>query len=91
MPSSPRGGGGATNPWRLVQVPLGMGLVDLPLVAQVMKDISFQGPVEIQAEYSNGGAGGGQDKITLPRAQVLGAMKHDLLTLKAVLGPAGLI
>jgi sugar phosphate isomerase/epimerase len=91
MPSSPRGGGGATNPWRLVQVPLGMGLVDLPLVAQVMKEISFQGPVEIQAEYPNGGAGGGQDKITLPRAQVLGAMKHDLLTLRAVLGPAGLI
>jgi hypothetical protein len=86
-----RGGGGQPNPWRLVQVPLGMGLVDLPAVAQVMKEINFQGPVEVQAEYNNGGAGRGLDKITLPRAQVLGAMKHDLLTLRAVLGPAGLI
>jgi len=86
-----RGGGGQPNPWRLVQVPLGMGLVDLPAVAQVMKEINFQGPVEVQAEYANGGAGRGLDKITLPREQVLGAMKHDLLTLRAVLGPAGLI
>ncbi len=68
-----------------------MGLVDLPAVAQVMKEINFQGPVEVQAEYANGGAGRGLDKITLPREQVLGAMKHDLLTLRAVLGPAGLI
>ncbi len=91
VPNNPRGGGGSTNPWRLVQVPLGSGTVDLPRVAAVMKDIGFQGPVEIQAEYSNGGAGNGQDKITLPRAMVLGAMKRDLLTLKAVLGPSGLI
>ena len=47
--------------------------------------------MEIQAEYANGGAGNGLDKITLPREQVLGAMKRDLLTLRAVLGPAGLI
>jgi len=68
-----------------------MGMVDLPQVAQILKDVGFQGPVEIQAEYPNGGADGGQDKITLPRALVLGAMKRDLLTLRAVLAPAGLI
>lgn len=85
------GGGGQINPWRVEQVPLGSGLVDLPQVAQIMKEINFQGPVEVQAEYANGGAGNGLDKITLPREQVLGAMKHDLLILRAVLGPAGLI
>ena len=68
-----------------------MGMVDLPQVAQILKDVGFQGPVEIQAEYPNGGADSGQDKITLPRALVLGAMKRDLLTLRAVLAPAGLI
>ena len=87
----PRGGGGQKNPWRIVSCPLGMGMVDLPQVAQVMKDINFQGPVEIQSEYPNGGANNAGSTITLPRAQVLGAMKRDLLTLKAVLGPAGLI
>lgn len=86
-----RGGGGQPNPWRSVAVPLGMGMVDLPKVAKVMVDIEFDGPVEIQAEYPNGGANNAQDKITLPRAMVLGAMKRDLLTLRAVLAPAGLI
>jgi hypothetical protein len=66
-------------------------MVDLPQVAQILKDVNFNGPVEIQAEYPNGGADAGQDKITLPRAMVLGAMKRDLLTLRAVLGPANLI
>jgi sugar phosphate isomerase/epimerase len=88
---APGRGGSPNYPWHLVQVPLGEGLVDLPLVAQIMKEIAFQGPVEVQAEYSNGGAGNGQDKITLPRAEVLGAMKRDLTTLRGVLGPAGLI
>ena len=68
-----------------------MGMVDLPQVAQIMKEINFQGPVEIQAEYPNGGANNAGTTITLPRAQVLGAMKRDLLTLRAILGPAGLI
>jgi sugar phosphate isomerase/epimerase len=86
-----RGGGGQPNPWRSYAVPLGTGMVDLPQVAQILKEINFSGPVEIQAEYPNGGADAGQDKITLPRALVLGAMKRDLLTLRAVLGPAGLI
>ena len=86
-----RGGGGQPLPWRSHAVPLGMGMVNLPRIAQVMKDIQFNGPVEIQAEYPNGGADNAGTTITLPRAQVLGAMKRDLLTLRAVLGPAGLI
>jgi sugar phosphate isomerase/epimerase len=86
-----RGGGGQPNPWRVRQVPLGTGMVDLPQLAEVLKEISFSGPVEIQAEYPNGGAQNAADKLTLPRAIVLGNMKRDLLTLKAAFGPAGLI
>jgi hypothetical protein len=66
-------------------------MVDLPQFAQVLKDIAFSGPIEIQSEYPNGGADNAADKLTLPRAIVLGAMKRDLLTLRAVFGPAGLI
>lgn len=80
---SGRGGGGQPNPWRVRQVPLGMGMVDLPLLGRVLKEINFTGPLEIQAEYPNGGADAGQDKITLPPAIVLGAMKRDRLTLEA--------
>ncbi len=64
---------------------------DLPQVANVLKEIGFAGPVEIQAEYPNGGAENAQDKITLPREQVLGAMKRDLLALRMAFGPSGLL
>jgi hypothetical protein len=80
----------AGNGWRTRSVPLGMGLVNLPQVAAALKDIHFAGPVEIQAEYPNGGAENAQDAITLPRDQVLGAMKRDLLTLRRAFGAAGL-
>jgi sugar phosphate isomerase/epimerase len=81
--ASNRGGGGQPLPWRARAVPLGEGINNLPLLATILKEINFQGPVEIQSEYPNGGAENAQDKITLPRAMVLGAMKRDLLTLKA--------
>jgi hypothetical protein len=64
---------------------------DLPQVATILKEIGFSGPVEVQAEYPNGGAESAQDKITLPRAMVLGAMKRDLLALKMAWGPSGLL
>jgi hypothetical protein len=57
----------------------------------ILKEINFSGPVEIQAEYPNGGADNAQDKITLPREQVLGAMKRDRLVLKAAFTQDGLM
>ncbi len=89
---SGRGGRGGGSPgWRVRQVPLGTGMDDLAQVATILKEINFSGPVEIQAEYPNGGAESAQDKITLPRAIVLGAMKRDLLALKMAWGPSGLL
>jgi L-ribulose-5-phosphate 3-epimerase len=72
-------------------VPLGTGMVDLKQFGAILKEIDFSGPVEIQAEYPNGGANNGQDKITLPRAQVLGAMKRDLLALREGFAFSGLL
>ena len=66
------------------------GLHHLPQVAAALKDIGFAGPTEIQAEYPNGGADNAQDSITLPRDQVLGAMKRDLETLRRAFAAAGL-
>jgi sugar phosphate isomerase/epimerase len=84
-----RGGGNAR--WRVRQVPLGTGMDDLPQVAEILKEIGFSGPVEVQAEYPNGGAESAQDKLTLPREMVLGAMKRDLLALKMAFAPSGLL
>ena len=88
---SGRGGGGQPLPWRSRAVPLGEGLNNLPLLASILKEIQFDGPVEIQSEYPNGGAENAQDKITLPRAMVLGAMKRDMLTLKMGFAASGLL
>ena len=81
----------AGNGWRTRSVPLGMGMVNLPQLATALKDIHFSGPIEIQAEYPNGGADSAQDSITLPREQVLGAMKRDVLTLRRGFAASGLL
>jgi len=81
----------AGNGWRTRSVPLGMGMVNLPQLATALKDIRFSGPIEIQAEYPNGGADSAQDYISLPREQVLGAMKRDLLTLRRGFEASGLL
>jgi sugar phosphate isomerase/epimerase len=79
------------NNWRTRTVPLGAGMVNLAQVAAVLKEIGFAGPLEIQAEYPNGGAESAQDTLTLPRAQVLDAMKKDLLTLRRGFAASGLL
>jgi len=84
-----RGGGGAANPWRIRQVPLGEGIDNLPLLGSILMEMGFNGSVEVQAEYPNGGANNASDTITLPRAQVLGAMKRDLLVLRAAFSQSG--
>lgn len=82
---------GPPYPWRVKYTPLGEGNVNLPLLAQVLKEIGFSGPTEIQAEYPNGGADSAQDKLTLPRDVVLGAMKRDLQTLKKAWANTGFV
>jgi sugar phosphate isomerase/epimerase len=72
-------GGGWTSPY----VPMGTGLVDLFRYAVVLRDIGFDGPMELEAEYPNGGSQSGSDKLTLPREQVLGNLKRDILTIRA--------
>lgn len=89
--SAGRGGGGEPNPWRARAVPLGEGMVNLPELATILKEMNFSGPIEIQAEYPNGGADNAQDKLTLPREMVLGAMKRDLIVLRTAFGPSGLL
>jgi sugar phosphate isomerase/epimerase len=86
-----RGRGAMPNGWRVRQVPLGSGMINLPELANILKEIAFAGPFEIQAEYPNGGAESAQDKITLPREQVLGAMKRDLIALRTAFSPSGLL
>lgn len=68
---------------------MGTGLVDIFRYATVLRDIGFDGPMELEAEYPLGGAQSGDDKITLPREQVLGSMKRDVLTIRAAFQQSG--
>ena len=79
-----RGGG-----WRSPYVPMGTGLVDIFRYAAVLRDIGFDGPMELEAEYPNGGSENAADTLTLPRAQVLGNLKRDVLTIRAALDQSG--
>jgi sugar phosphate isomerase/epimerase len=89
--ASAGGRGAMPNGWHVRQVPLGSGMINLPELANLLKETAFTGPLEIQAEYPNGGAESAQDKLSLPRAQVLGALKRDLITLRTAFRPSGLL
>ena len=72
-------------------MPLNTGMVDLPTFATILKEINFNGPVEIQSEYPNGGANNAATTLTLPRAIVLGNMKRDLVALRMQFAASGLL
>jgi hypothetical protein len=49
----------------------------------VMRDIGFDGPMELEAEYPNGGAENGADTLTLPRTQVIENLTRDVRAIRA--------
>ena len=71
------------------EVPMGTGLVDIFKYAQVLHDIKFDGPMELEAEYPLGGSNSGAAQLTLPRIMVIGALKRDVLTIRAAIGQSG--
>jgi hypothetical protein len=68
---------------------MGMGLVNVFRYATVLHDIGFDGPMELEAEYPFGGPESGSDTLTLPRLQVIGSMKRDVLTIRAAFDQSG--
>jgi sugar phosphate isomerase/epimerase len=78
-------------PWHERPVPLGTGIVGLSLMSGLLKEINFAGPVEVQAEYPNGGAETGEDHLSLPHELVIGAMKRDLLSVRAAWASSDLL
>jgi sugar phosphate isomerase/epimerase len=74
--------------WSAEYVPLGQGECELPDLFQILREIHFDGPVEIQAEYQLGGAQDAAPTLTWPRQRVLDAMARDLRVYrKALAGP----
>jgi sugar phosphate isomerase/epimerase len=68
--------------------PLGEGMVDYPQFARMLKAARFDGPVQMHYEYPLGGADHGNAKVTMPRADIIAAMRKDIERFKAWLAAA---
>ena len=91
-----RRGGGAANSapskTRIRQVPVGTGMINLKLIAQTLKEINFNGPMEWEPEWPQlGGPNNGAAELSIPRAEFIALMKRDRVTLETIFTETGLI
>jgi sugar phosphate isomerase/epimerase len=97
-PGGPGGGGargrntGAPTKTRIRQVPVGTGMVNLPLVAQTLKEIGFNGPMECEPEWPQlGGADQGATELSIQREEAIALLKRDYDYMTGVMKSAGLM
>lgn len=90
-----RGRGGNPNAptkTRIRQVPVGTGTINLPLIAQTLKEIGFSGPMECEPEWPQlGGADQGATELSIPREQAIALLKRDYDTMTGIMSGAGLV
>jgi hypothetical protein len=73
-------------------VPVGSGIINLSLIAQTLKEINFNGPMECQPEWPElGGADQGRDTITIPRETAIALLKRDRVTVEAAFAGTNLL
>lgn len=75
--------------WSSEETALGTGVVNFFRYGEVLAEMGFNGIMDLQAEYPLGGAERGLSELTLPRRLVLGALKRDVLTVRAALAQSG--
>ena len=64
--------------WKIVNVPIGEGMVDFDAYFKLLKSLELKPPVSLHLEYPLGGAEKGKSEITVDQAVVFDAMKQDL-------------
>lgn len=82
-------GKGANGKWRVDWCPIGDGMVQTREFLKMAKASGFSGPAQVHYEYDLGGADKGLTRITIPKSQVLAAMKRDLDLLRTLSAEAG--
>jgi sugar phosphate isomerase/epimerase len=73
------------NSWEIQPAPLGTGMVDFKKYFGLVKQYGIQGPISVMCDYPLGGAENGVKTLTIPKEDVLAAMKKDLDVLKSIL------
>ena len=95
FPGGARGRGGhpaAPTRTRIRQVPVGTGMINLALIAQTLKEIQFNGPMECEPEWPQlDGASQGATELTIPRAQAIALLRRDHDTMMGLLTAANLV
>ena len=71
--------------WEIQAAPLGTGMVDFKKYFGLLKQYGIQGPICVMQDYVLGGAENGAKTLTIPKKDVLAAMKKDLNVLKTLL------
>jgi len=64
--------------WKIVNVPIGEGMVDFDAYFKLLKKLGLKPPVSLHLEYPLGGAEKGRYEITVDQQVVFDAMKKDL-------------
>jgi len=64
--------------WKIVNVPIGEGMVDFIAYFRLLKSLGLKPPVCLHLEYPLGGAEKGRSEITVAHKVVFDAMKKDL-------------
>jgi sugar phosphate isomerase/epimerase len=64
--------------WKLVNVPLGEGMVDFDRYFKLLRSYGIRPSVSLHLEYDLGGADKGSRTLTIPKSEVYAAMKRDL-------------
>ena len=68
--------------WKIVNVPVGEGMVDFDAYFKLLKKYKINVPISLHLEYDLGGAEKGKSKIKVDKQVVYDAMKKDLITVQ---------
>lgn len=68
--------------WKIINVPIGEGMVDFISYFKLLKDLELHPPVSLHLEYPLGGAEKGRNKINIDQKEVYRAMINDHITIQ---------
>ena len=68
--------------WRMFSTPIGEGMVDFSRYFRMLADAGMNYPVSLHLEYDLGGAEKGRREPTMPKREILAAIKQDADTVK---------
>lgn len=68
--------------WKLINVPIGEGMVDFKSYFKLLKTYGLKPPVSLHLEYPLGGAEKGRSEITVDKKVVFDAMRKDLTAIQ---------